>query len=123
MRATGRQVLEIDRVAADGDLAARALALGVPVRALEHALDAQQQLSQVERLDHVVVGADLQPVDPILFGGARGEDEDRQFLVSQADLARDLEAVDLLLDHDVQDEQVERVGLLQPERLLPARGP
>jgi hypothetical protein len=43
----------------------------------QHRLDPCQQFLRRERLDHVVVGAHLQPADAVVLGAAGGQDDDR----------------------------------------------
>jgi hypothetical protein len=45
--------------------------------ATDHRADAGHQLAEPERLDHVVVGAQLQADDPVDLLGAGGDDDDR----------------------------------------------
>ena len=81
----------------------------VPRRAA--AADARGELLHRERLDEVVVGAELERVDPVVLGAARADDDDRR--------ADPLAA--RLLDHapavDAGEHQVEHadVGLLVAE--------
>src|SRR3990170_4566371 len=48
-----------------------------PTRATEDRLHAEHDLLRAERLRHVVVGAELEPADPVLLARLRGEHEDR----------------------------------------------
>jgi hypothetical protein len=62
-----------------------------------------------KRLGHVVVGAQIQPLDPLLDAVGRGEDQHRQAAAAAAQLAQHLEAVHAR-QPQVQDHQVELVG-------------
>jgi hypothetical protein len=66
------------RGAVQAQPAHRHRAVGVVVaRAAQHGLDARQQLARRERLDHVVVGTQLQSEDPVDLAVACGEHDDR----------------------------------------------
>ena len=73
--------------------------------AAEQALDAGQQLGEVERLGDVVVGAELEAVDHVVRLVARREHEDRREVAVLAQPLADLEAVDLG-QADVEQDQV-----------------
>jgi hypothetical protein len=64
-----------------------------------------QQLAEVEGLDQVVVGADVEAADAVVQLSARGEHEDRRPAVALAQHAADLEAV-AVGQHHVQDDAV-----------------
>ena len=49
----------------------------VAAAAAQHRADARDHLGGAERLDHVVVGAQLEADDPVRLGAARGEHDDR----------------------------------------------
>ena len=49
----------------------------VAAAAPQHGADARDHLGRAERLDDVVVGAELEPDDPVGLGPARGEHDDR----------------------------------------------
>ena len=63
------ELLDHDLLAAAGVLRARAAPCG--------GTDARRELLHRERLDEVVVGADLERVDPVVLGAARRHDDDR----------------------------------------------
>ena len=64
------------------------------------------QLLVRERLDQVVVGAGVEPGDPVADGVARGEHEDRDLGAGRADAARDLEPGDVG-QADVEDDDLD----------------
>ena len=73
----------------------------------------------MERLDQVVVGAGPQPADLLLDLPLGGEHDDRDVAGGAflgPDLRRDLVAVELG-QHDVEQDQVGRLGAPQPEAL------
>ena len=84
------------------------------VAAAHHRVDARQQLAEVERLDQVVVGAELEPLDAVAGLVARAEDDDAAVLVA-GDGAAHLPAVHAR-HHQVDDHQVrlELVDRAQP---------
>ncbi len=85
----------------------------------EQALDPGQQLRRVERLDEVVVGARAQAADLLLDLPLGGEHDDRNVAggaLLGPDLGRDLVAVELG-QHDVEQDQVGRLGSPQAESL------
>jgi hypothetical protein len=51
--------------------------LGCAAAPPQDRLHPQDQLTWAERLGHVVIGADLQPMDTVLLGGLRGQHQDR----------------------------------------------
>ena len=65
-----QQLLDLDRLAARLLRRADAAAGG--------GADAGDELAHRERLDQVVVGADLEGVDAVVLGAARGDDDDRR---------------------------------------------
>ena len=71
--------------------------------------DAQGELARAERLDDVVVGADLETGDPVLLLAARGEHDDGQVGALGPQPSADLEAVDAG-QHEVEDDEVGRRG-------------
>ena len=75
----------------------------------QHRLDPRQQLARVERLGHVVVGAELEPDHPVGLLGHRGQHDDRQVAL-RAQLPAQGEAV-LARHHDVEHDQVDPAGL------------
>ena len=64
------QLLDHDLLAAPRVLSARPAARGCA--------DARDELLHRERLHEVVVGADLERVDAVVLGAARGDDDDRR---------------------------------------------
>ena len=71
-------------------------------------LDPKDHLTGTERLGHVVVGAELEPADPVLGLGLRGEQQDRQ-PGRGADLAYDLLTRNVG-QSEVEDDQVDAAG-------------
>src|SRR5262245_8998587 len=116
------EILEIHGEACDRDLFSWPLAVGaIPVRALNDALDSQEQLAQVERLYQIVVGAELKALDAVALRGAGCEHEDGKLLISLSYLAGYLKAVDFL-EHQVQNDQIELLARLHRQCLLTASG-
>ncbi len=79
--------------------------------------DAGDQLTDKERLDDVIVGAQLESHDAVCFGSARGEKDDRemgQFGVA-ADAAANIEPVGIG-KHDIENDQVRLFAPAQPQR-------
>ena len=74
---------------------------------------AREQLLALERLDEVVVGARVQPLDARVERVAGGQDQDRHVVVG-AQRARDVEAVELG-QAEVEDHEIghERAAVLQ----------
>ena len=66
--------------ALEHDVAARddVHVLGCRLRAAQHCMDPRNELSRGERLRHVVVGAELEPCDPIDLLIACSDDHDRK---------------------------------------------
>ena len=63
----------------DDDLAHPAAGLRArPQAAPQHGADPRPQLRIVERLDQVIVGAEVEPANAIVVGAATGEDDHRQ---------------------------------------------
>ena len=75
---------------------------------------AREQLLALERLDEVVVGADVEPLDARLERVARGEHQDRHVVAVLAQAARDVDAVEPR-EPEVEHDQVgqERVRLVE----------
>ena len=63
-----------------------------PRRAAQHRADARDHLGAAERLDDVVVGAELEPDDAVGLGPARGQHHDRD-VAAAAQRAADVAAV------------------------------
>ena len=74
----------------------------------------RQQLSQRERLDHVVVCAQLQPIDLVLFLDPRGEDQDRDVGLG-TQVTQYLESAQFG-QHQVEHDQVQLRQLLPRQR-------
>jgi hypothetical protein len=72
----GAAARDVDLELADGDRAWRRCLLG-RLRAPQDRADAGDHLAAAERLDDVVVGAQLEADDPVGLGAARCEHEDR----------------------------------------------
>ena len=77
---------------------------------------AREQLLALERLDQVVVGADVEPLDARIQRVARGEHEDRRVVLVAPQLAGDLDAVHAG-QTEVEHDQVGEEGLGVVERL------
>jgi hypothetical protein len=79
-------------------------------------LDPQRQLAHLERLGHVVVGADLQPLDAVGVGAARGEEDDGDVLGlgRAAERAADLEPR-VVGQHEIEQHQVGGLPLAQAQ--------
>jgi hypothetical protein len=115
-----RQLVEVYSEAGDVDHPLRLCALRIPTTPLQHAADAQQKFAQVKWLDQIIIGAQLQSVNPVGFGCAGGEHQYGKFLIMLAHPAGNLESVHFF-DHDVQDNQVEALAEHPLERLFAAR--
>ena len=88
--------------------------------AAQDRLDPRDELARVERLGHVVVGAQLQPDDLVHVVAARGEHDDRQVaLLAQS--AAHFPAVELG-HHQVEHEQVGLALAHLVERFLAVGG-
>ena len=66
--------------------------LGVALGAADDRVDARDQLVLVERLGHVVVGAEAEALDLVLDAGEAGEDQDRRLDLRDPQRAQHLEA-------------------------------
>ena len=86
-------------------------------RAPQHRLHARHELGQLERLRHVVVGAELEPDDDVMELAARRQHHDRRLAVV-ADLAQHLEAVERG-QHHVEHDQVDTALAEAVEPLAP----
>ena len=83
--------------------------------AAEHRADAREQLGQRERLDQIIVGAQVQPAHPIVDAVARGQDQHRRLDLALPQRLQDLEPA-AARQHQVEHDQVERfcVGAEKP---------
>ncbi len=85
-------------------------------------VQARGHLFEGERLDDVVVGARLEPADAVLDLVARGQDADGHVVAAVAQLAQDLEAVEV--GHpEVEQDHRGSDGLRRGERGAPAGRP
>ena len=83
------------RVEPQPAVAERAAGAGLLERAaaaLQDRADPRHHLARAERLDHIIVAAELEAEHPVDLVVARGEEQDRQ-IVAGAQLAADVEAV------------------------------
>ena len=67
--------------------------IAAPRRTAQHRAHARRHLVEIERLDDVIVGAGIEPLDAISHVVARGDDDDRRRIAPPAQLAQHLEAV------------------------------
>ncbi len=74
--------------------------------ASNHRTEASQKLSEIERLDQVVVGAAVKAGDPRIDGIPGGQHQDRDVGSRASNLLADLEAVEAR-QHDIQQDSVE----------------
>ena len=117
---------QLDRLARNGDVVRLAVEQDVAERervaailwlaAPQHRLHARDELARRERLRDVVVGADLEPDDPVGLLVARGEHQDRNVRAG-AHLAADVEAV-LARQADVEQHEPDRMPLELDQRLV-----
>ncbi len=108
--------VEIERHLAEPDRAAGGG--GAPPQQRAHA---GQQLAHRERLGDVVVGAEVEPQDPVHLGAPRRQDQHRGVVAGPPQPAEQLVAVEAR-EHDVEDDQVEPSRPRQPEPLAPVGG-
>ena len=103
---TGRCATRLpSRVGLGLDAACR---LAAACRPPQHGADSRQQLAQLERLDHIVVGADLQADDPV-DRLAHGRHHDHRHVEMLAHAAQDGDAV--LAGHaQVEQHQIDRLA-------------
>jgi D-alanyl-D-alanine carboxypeptidase/D-alanyl-D-alanine-endopeptidase (penicillin-binding protein 4) len=80
--------------------------------AADQRVGARHQLVQVEGLEQVVVGAQVQPVHAVLHRVARGQDQHRHVLAARPRAAHHLEAVQPRAAH-VQHDEVEGLAAQQ----------
>ena len=86
--------VDLDRlgVEIDAEVAGLDDRLGVALGAAHDGVDARDQLVLVERLGHVVVGAEAETLDLILNSGEPREDQDRRLHLRYAKAAKHFEA-------------------------------
>lgn len=84
---------------------------------LDPQLDPGEQLGELERLGHVVVGTAFQPGDPVVDGIAGGEDDDG-YVVGLRTQSLQYVETGQSRQADVQDDQVEGSGPGQQQRGL-----
>ena len=86
--------VHLDRlgVEIDDEVAGLDHRLGVALGAAHDGVDARHQLVLVERLGHVVVGAEAETADLVLDAGEAGEDQDRRLHLGDAQRPQHLEA-------------------------------
>ena len=74
------RAVDLDRlgVEIDDEIAGLDDRLGVALGAAHDGVDAGDQFVLVERLGHVVVGAEAETLDLVLDAGEAGEDQDRR---------------------------------------------
>ena len=95
----------VDDQRPDGDGRAQQRRIAEPLGAAEQRLDPQYQLARREGLDHVVVGAGLQPDQPVLLLAAGRQHHDRRVVAESAAAAQQLQTGQAR-QHDVQDHHV-----------------
>src|SRR2546423_2918693 len=108
------ELLDLDRLAARGLLR--------PHAAPRRGLHARDELLHRERLHEVVVGPDLERVDPVVLGAAGADDDDRRADAVAARSLDDAPAVGLR-DHQVEDADVGPLVAEAREPLLALRHP
>jgi len=82
--------------------------------------DAGEELTRIERLCHIVVGAELEADNAVGLAVAGGEEDERDG-VAAAQFAAQREAI-IARHHDVEDDDVETTGLQRLEHLLAVAG-
>ncbi len=92
---------EIERQVGEPEHLARLLG----ERAAQDRAQAGEQLLELERLRQVVVGAGVEPLDPVADGVARGQHQDRDAVAAAAQPPGDVEAVEAG-HHHVENERV-----------------
>src|SRR6185312_4798707 len=95
---------------------------GAVAGAAQQRADAREQLLERERLRQVVVGAGVEPLDPVLDLRARGQHQDRNLAALAAQRPRDLEPVDARHQHVEHHRVGLRLVLEALERLRPVLG-
>jgi RimJ/RimL family protein N-acetyltransferase len=84
--------------------------------------NASEHLFEVERLGEVVVGTGVEAGEPVLDVVAGGEHQDRGRRPVEAEMAAEVDAVEITTEHDVEDgDVVGEPGAERFERLLPAQ--
>jgi hypothetical protein len=78
--------------------------------ATQHRADAGEQLAQIVGLDHVVVGADLEPDDAIDRSARRGRKDDAQLRGPAAQPARERQPI-FARHSDVEDRELDVLAL------------
>ena len=78
--------------------------------------DARAQLLDGERLDEVVVGACVEPLDPVVDRVPRSDDQNGDGIASVAERAADVEAADLG-HQEIEDDRVGRRGAVLCQRV------
>ena len=86
--------VDLDRlgVEVDDKIAGLDDGLGVALGAPHDRVDARDQFVLVERLGHIVVGAEAEPPDLVLDVGKARQDEDRRLHLGDAQATQHLEA-------------------------------
>ena len=119
-----QRVLEPVRIADDLQLAGRALAqpahLEAQSRMLERPVEHDAQVAQVGRLEHEVVGAELDRAHRLLHGAVPGQHDDRQRGIGVAQVFQHPQAV-LVAELQVEHHRVDAALAHRLER-LPAGG-
>ena len=82
--------------------------------------DAREQFRQRERLDEIVVRAEIEPEHTIVDPVACGQNQDRRFDVPFAQRLQDLEPAPAG-QHQIEDDQVEQLGVRAVEPVLSRR--
>src|SRR5437588_9065259 len=90
--------------------------------AAQQRFNTRQQLGYFERLGEVIVGAQLQSCNPIVYAAACRQHQNRQIDVTLAQLAADVEST-AAGEHDIQNSQIEiAAGCLNQPVLAVATG-
>ena len=82
------------------------LGRGLAVAAAEQRVDAGEQLGEGERLDEIIVGSLLQPVDAIVDRAERGQHQHRRRHACGAQRAQHRQAVEPG-QHAIEDDEIE----------------
>jgi len=106
----GTEALEIHPRAADAhDTAHLTRKVRQVLRALQAVLDAQQQFAKMKRLGQVVVGAELQAVNPLFRIAVGGEKNDRGLRHGGAQFARQVKSI-AVRKPDVEQRELRGLG-------------